>query len=68
MAEDKKPEGKNVKTGWVEIEFTKTHASRKKGDTATYHASTAKALVNKLKVAKVTKELTKYVPAKKTDN
>ena len=58
-----KPEGKDVKTGFVELEFTSDFGSRKKGDTATYHASTADALVKKRKVAKITKELTKFVPA-----
>lgn len=56
--------GKNVKSGWVVIEFLKDHGGSKKGAEATYHNSTASALVEKLKVAKVVKELTKFVPAK----
>ena len=59
-----KPEGKDVETGYVELEFTKNFGSRKKGEEATYHSSTAKSLVEKLKVAKITKKLTKFVPAK----
>lgn len=65
MAEEKKEEakGKDVKTGFVVVEFTKDHASRKKGEKETYHTSTAKALTEKLKVAKIAEVLTKYVPA-----
>lgn len=72
MAEDKnteeKPKGKEVKTGWVVVEFTKDHGSTKKGDKRKYHASTAKAIVNKLKVGKIVEEITKYVPEKEVVN
>lgn len=61
-AEKQKESG--VKTGFVVLEFIKSHGSRKKGDKETYHRSTANALVEKLKVAKVIEELKKFVPAK----
>lgn len=66
MAETKEAEkkGKEVKTGWVVVEFIKDFGSYKKGDEKTYHSSTAKALVEKEKVAKVVKELTEFVPEK----
>jgi hypothetical protein len=66
MAEAKKEEkdGQEVKTGFQVVEFTKEHGSRKKGEKETYHKSTADALVNKLKVAKVVEELTKWEPKK----
>ena len=63
MAEEK-AKGKEEKTGWVIVEFTKDYSSRKKGDKEKYHKSTANALVNKLKVAKIVEELKKFVPAK----
>ena len=50
------------KTGFVEVEFIKDHASREKGETEIYHISTAKALVDKLKVAKIIKKNVKYSP------
>lgn len=59
----KKPEGKDEKTGWVILEFTKAHGTKKAGDKETYHKSTANALVER-KVAKVVEELTKFVPKK----
>lgn len=62
MSDNKKEE--RVKTGWVVLEFTKKWGSNNKGDKKTYHISTAQALVDKEKVAKVIEELKKYVPAK----
>lgn len=61
MAEAK---GKEVKTGWLEIEFLKDFGGYKKGDSATYHESTAAKMIGEAKIAKVTKEITKYVPKK----
>lgn len=61
----KEKEGmKKEKTGWFIIKFTKDHGSYKKGDTETYHISTATALVDKLEVAEIVQELEKYVPKK----
>lgn len=57
----KKPEGKDVKTGWVVLEFTSAHGTKKSGDKETYHMSTAKGLIAR-KVAKIVEELTKFVP------
>ena len=51
-------------SGFVVLEFTKAHGSKVKGDKETYHHSTANALVGKLGVAKVVKNLEKYVPKK----
>ena len=59
-----KKDMKREKTGWFIIEFLKDHGSYKKGDKETYHISTAKALVDKLKVAKVVEELSVYRPKK----
>lgn len=63
MAEEAKEKGLNVKTGWVTVEFIKEHGSRKEGDTEKYHVSTANALTKKLKVAKVIKTHTTFVPS-----
>ena len=51
-------------SGFVILEFIKDHGTKKEGDEETYHVSTATALVKKLKVAKVVKQLKKYVPKK----
>lgn len=57
--------GKAVKSNWVDIEFLQDFGSYKKGDINTYHTSTITKLISGDKpIAKVTKELTKYVPKK----
>lgn len=52
---------KKVETGFVICTFTKKHGTKVKGDTETYHISTANQLVA-AKVAEITEKLTKYVP------
>lgn len=66
MATEEKKDMKSVKTGYVVLEFTKDWGSKKAGDKETYHGSTANALVNKAKVAKIVEELKVYVPKKAT--
>jgi len=61
MAEEK---GKQVPTGYVDVEFTKSHGSKKVGDVETYHKSTANALVSKIKVGKIIKTHKVYEPKK----
>ena len=61
MPEEKSTQKKEL-TGFVVVEFTQDWGSKKKGDTETYHKSTAEALVKKGKCCKIVKEIEKYVP------
>lgn len=53
---------------YVELEFIKKHGSKKPGDKEIYHHTTANALVHKIKVAKVVKNLKTYKPKKEAVN
>jgi hypothetical protein len=72
MAEEAKEKTVNkidTKGGkYVELEFIEKHGSKKVGDKETYHHTTANALVHKLKVAKVVKNLKTYKPKKEAVN
>lgn len=57
-----------TKGAYVELEFTSKHGSKKPGDKEIYHHTTANALVNKLKVATVVKNLKTYKPKKEAVN
>jgi CRISPR/Cas system Type II protein with McrA/HNH and RuvC-like nuclease domain len=51
-------------SGFIVVEFTEEHGTKKVGDKETYHHSTAAVLVNKAKVAKIVEKLKIYVPKK----